>query len=131
MSGIRRVQVLVVGAGRAGLAAGHHLRRAGPAPASVPAGRIADRLGVRGPVLVLAAGVDALAAAYGSFTIDTAGIAMLAVPFVLAGAGIGSVETAQHSAVAALAPKDLCGSAFGLLATAQSLGNLAASTVAG
>ncbi|MCX5604854.1 hypothetical protein OOK29_42685 [Streptomyces phaeochromogenes] len=45
--------------------------------------------------------------------------------------GIGAVETAQHSAVATLAPKDLRGSAFGLLATVQSLGNLAASTVAG
>ncbi|MFB7614000.1 NAD(P)-binding protein [Kitasatospora sp. NPDC056181] len=29
MSGVRRVQVLVVGAGRAGPAAGYHLRRAG------------------------------------------------------------------------------------------------------
>ncbi|MBP0448691.1 NAD(P)-binding protein [Kitasatospora sp. RG8] len=29
MSGVRRVQVLVVGAGQAGLAAGYHLRRAG------------------------------------------------------------------------------------------------------
>ncbi|MFF0414226.1 hypothetical protein ACFYUY_27780 [Kitasatospora sp. NPDC004745] len=89
MTGVRRVQVLVVGAGRAVLAAGHHLRHAGPALASVPAGRIADRLGARSPVLVLAAGV------------------------------------------AALAPKDLRGSALGLLATAQSLGDLAASTVAG
>ena len=56
---------------------------------------------------------------------------MLAIPFVLAGVGIGAVETAQHSAVAALAPEDLRGSAFGLLATVQSLGNLAASAVAG
>ncbi|MFK0047636.1 hypothetical protein ACIQU4_26770 [Streptomyces sp. NPDC090741] len=50
---------------------------------------------------------------------------------MLAGAGIGAVETAQHSAVAALAPKDLRGSAFGMLATVQSLGNLAASAIAG
>ncbi|MFJ9948370.1 MFS transporter [Kitasatospora sp. NPDC091207] len=99
--------------------------------ASVPAGHLADRLGKRGPVRVLAGGVAAFAAAYGLFAIDTAAIGVLALPFVLAGMGIGAVETAQHSAVAALAPSDLRGSAFGALATVQSLGNLAASTVAG
>ncbi|MFC8671506.1 MFS transporter [Streptomyces griseorubiginosus] len=99
--------------------------------ASIPAGRLSDRLGTRGPVLVLAGGVAAFALSYGLFAVDSAAIAFLAVPFVLAGAGIGAVETAQHSAVAALAPKDLRGSAFGMLATVQSLGNLAASTLAG
>ncbi|WP_441248274.1 MFS transporter [Kitasatospora sp. McL0602] len=99
--------------------------------ASVPAGRLADRLGRRGPVLVLAGGVAAFAAAYVMFATTGAVVAVLAIPFVLAGVGIGAVETAQHSAVAALAPKDLRGSAFGLLATVQSLGNLAASTITG
>ncbi|MDJ0340359.1 MFS transporter [Streptomyces sp. H10-C2] len=99
--------------------------------ASVPAGRLADRLGARGPILVLAGGVAAFAAAYGIFAVTGAAVAVLAVPFVLAGVGIGAVETAQHSAVATLAPKDLRGSAFGMLATVQSLGNLAASAVAG
>lgn len=99
--------------------------------ASVPAGRLADRLGARGPVLVLAGGVAAFAVAYGLFATTGAVIAVLAIPFILAGVGIGAVETAQHSAVAALAPKDLRGSAFGMLATVQSLGNLAASAVAG
>ncbi|WP_327258433.1 MFS transporter [Streptomyces sp. NBC_01240] len=99
--------------------------------ASVPSGRLSDRLGARRPVLVLAAGVAAFAVAYGMFAVTGAVITVLAVPFVLAGVGIGAVETAQHSAVATLAPKDLRGSAFGMLATVQSLGNLAASTVAG
>lgn len=99
--------------------------------ASVPAGRLSDRLGARGPVLVLAGGVAAFAASYALFAATGATIAILAVPFLLAGIGIGAVETAQHSAVAALAPKDLRGSAFGLLATVQSLGNLAASAIAG
>ncbi|WP_329553680.1 MFS transporter [Streptomyces sp. NBC_00696] len=99
--------------------------------ASVPAGRLSDLLGTRGPILVLAAGVAAFAFSYGLFTINASAIAFLAVPFLLAGVGIGAVETAQHSAVAALAPKDLRGSAFGMLATVQSLGNLAASGIAG
>ncbi|MDQ0992094.1 MFS transporter [Streptomyces sp. V3I7] len=99
--------------------------------ASVPAGRLSDRLGVRGPVLVLTGGVAAFAVAYGLFAVSGAVVAFLAVPFVLAGVGIGAVETAQHSAVAALAPKEVRGSAFGLLATVQSLGNLAASGIAG
>lgn len=98
--------------------------------ASIPAGRLADRLGVRGPVLVLTGGVAAFALSYGLFALSGASLVVLAIPFVLAGVGIGAVETAQHSAVAALAPTDLRGSAFGLLATVQSLGNLAASTVA-
>lgn len=99
--------------------------------ASIPAGRLSDRLRKRGPVLVLAGGVAAFALAYGLFTLNSPAVAVLAVPFMLAGVGIGAFETAQHSAVAALAPKDLRGSAFGMLATVQSLGNLAASTVAG
>ena len=44
---------------------------------------------------------------------------------------IGCVETAEHAAVAALAPVELRGSAFGLLAAVQSFGNLAASAIAG
>lgn len=98
---------------------------------SVPAGRLSDRLGHRGPVVVLAGGVVAFALSYGLFTAEAAAVAFLAVPFVLAGIGIGAVETAQHSAVAALAPEGLRGSAFGTLAAVQSFGNLAASAVAG
>ncbi|MER6712643.1 MFS transporter [Streptomyces sp. NPDC000877] len=99
--------------------------------ASVPAGRLSDRLGARGPVLVLAGGVAAFGLSYGLFALDMTAVAVLAVPFLLAGVGIGAVETAQHSAVAALAPEELRGSAFGLLATVQSLGNLVASGIAG
>ncbi|WP_405144364.1 MFS transporter [Sphaerisporangium sp. NBC_01403] len=99
--------------------------------ASVPAGHLADRLGAHGPVRVLAGGVAVFAVAYALFAANESAIALLAVPFVLAGIGIGAVETAQHAAVAALAPTELRGSAFGLLATVQSLGNLAASSIAG
>ncbi|MEU5905163.1 MFS transporter [Micromonospora sp. NPDC047527] len=101
------------------------------AAASVPAGRAADRLGQRGPVLVLTVGVAGFAAAYALLAIPSPGLWALVVPFLLAGAGIGAVETAQHAAIAALAPPQLRGSAFGVLATVQSLGNLAASAAAG
>jgi MFS family permease len=95
---------------------------------SIPAGRAGDR---RGPRRVLLAGVVAFAAAYLLLAVTGPAPAILAVGFVLAGIGIGCVETAEHAAVAALAPEGLRGSAFGMLATVQSLGNLAASGVAG
>ncbi len=98
---------------------------------SMPAGRLADRLGSRGPVLVLAAGVAVFALTYTGFALTPADIATLAVPFVLAGIGIGAVETAEHAAVAALAPATARGSAFGVLAAVQAAGNVEASAVAG
>jgi MFS family permease len=99
--------------------------------ASIPAGRAADRLGPRGPIVVLAAGVGLFAAAYAGFAAGGASAALLAAPFAAAGIAIGCVETAEHAVVAALAPADLRGSAFGLLAGIQAVGNLAASAVAG
>jgi predicted MFS family arabinose efflux permease len=57
--------------------------------------------------------------------------AVLAWAFVLAGIGIGLVETAEHAAVARAASPDVRGSAFGLLAGTQSFGNLVASSIAG
>ena len=110
------------------LYSGHNLAAA---LASVPAGRIADRLGANGPVLVLGAGVALFAFAYGGFAFVGASFALLAVPFLAAGLAIGCVETAEHAAVAALAPAPVRGSAFGVLAAVQSVGNLAASAVAG
>jgi sugar phosphate permease len=56
---------------------------------------------------------------------------LLALLFVLAGLGIGVGETAESAAVAAFAPVDLRGSAFGLVAAVQAFANLAASAVAG
>ena len=95
---------------------------------SVPAGRAGDR---REPRVVLLAGAAAFALAYLLLALTGADLLLLAAGFVLAGMGIGCVETAEHAAVAALAPERLRGSAFGMLATVQSLGNLAASAVAG
>jgi MFS family permease len=95
---------------------------------SVPAGRHGDR---RNPVQVLLGGTAAFAAAYIVLALTGASLPVLAIGFVLAGIGIGCVETAEHASVAHLAPEGLRGSAFGLLATVQSLGNLAASATAG
>jgi MFS family permease len=101
---------------------------AAAALASVPAGRLADR---HGPVRVLAGGAGLFLLAYAGFAATGASLAALAGCFVAAGLAIGCVETAEHAAVAAAAPARLRGSAFGLLAAIQSLGNFAASAVAG
>jgi MFS family permease len=93
---------------------------------SVPAGRFAD---ARGSIPVLAAGALLFAVAFVAFAIGS--LPLLAVGFVLGGIAIGCAETAQHAAVAALAPQEVRGSAFGLLAAVQSFGNLTASAVAG
>jgi MFS family permease len=98
---------------------------------SFPAGGLSDMLGRRGPLLVTAAGVAAFLLAYGLFAMSGPVITVLGVAFALAGVGIGCAETAEHAAVAAFAPDELRGSAFGLLATMQAVGNLAASAVAG
>lgn len=96
--------------------------------ASIPAGHLGDRSGT---TLVLGGGIGLFAMAYSGFAFATTNVALLALLFVAAGVGIGCVETAEHAAVAAYAPDHLRGSAFGLLAAAQSFGNLVASSVAG
>jgi MFS family permease len=96
--------------------------------ASIPSGHVVDR---RGAVLVLSSGVALFLFAYTGLALTGASIALLAILFTLAGGAIGLVETAEHSAVASLAPEALRGSAFGLLAGVQSFGNLAASAIAG
>lgn len=96
--------------------------------ASFPAGRLADRIG---NTRVLRLGIAFFFAAYIAFAVTNANLALLLGAFVLAGVGIGFCETAEHAAVATLAAEDIRGSAFGLLAGIQSVGNLAASAVAG
>ena len=95
---------------------------------SIPGGHVADRWGES---RVLLGGVACFVAAYLGFAFARPVIAPLALSFVAAGVGIGLVETSQHSAVASLAPLSCRGSAFGLLAAVQSIGQLAASAVAG
>ncbi len=96
--------------------------------ASLPAGRLGDRWGTVG---ILVVGVALFGLAYLGLAVGSTSLILLALAFVAAGVAIGCVETAEHAAVAFLAPPDLRGSAFGLLATVQGFGNLAASAVAG
>lgn len=99
--------------------------------ASIPSGRLGDRLGRRGPVRVLTAGVALFGVAYAGFAVGGTSVLALAPGFILGGVAIGCVETAEHAAVAAAAPAELRGSAFGLLAAIQSVGNLTASALVG
>jgi MFS family permease len=95
---------------------------------AVPAGHLTDR---RGAGVALVLGASMFAAAFAGFAFAGASITLLALLFVLAGIGIGTGETAESAAVAAFAPADLRGSAFGLVAAVQAFANLAASAVAG
>lgn len=95
---------------------------------SVPAGRLADS---SSPLRVLGLGFIAFALAYTLFAVTGASLVVLALAFVLAGIGIGAVETAEHCAVAHLSSDALRGSSFGALAAIQSLGNVVASSAVG
>lgn len=96
--------------------------------ASLPAGRLSDSFG---PLRILLVGVFFFLLAYLGFAVSVPNIALLATSFIVAGLAIGCIETSEHAAVATLAPPDLRGSAFGLLAAIQSFGNLIASGIAG
>ena len=95
---------------------------------SLPAGHLNDR---RGSALAWSLGAIAFLFGYLLLAEGSPAIPLLGLAFVLAGVGIGFAETAQSAAVAAAAPSELRGSAFGLLAAIQAFGNLAASTFAG
>lgn len=88
-------------------------------------------LDARSAIAVLRCGFLFFAAAYGLFAVAGPNVAALAGAFVLAGIGIGFVETAEHAAVAHAARPEVRGSSFGLLAGVQSFGNLFASSIAG
>ncbi len=96
--------------------------------ASLPGGHLSDR---RSAVHSLFVGAGAFLVAYLVFAAAGSGILILLAAFVLAGIGIGFAETAEAAAVASMADESVRGSAFGLLAGLQSLGNFAASAIAG
>ncbi len=96
--------------------------------ASIPFGRLGDARGFTAPLL---AGFALFAGAYGAFALGPADPLLLGAAFVAAGVGIGIVETGEHAIVASAAPPEARGSAFGLLAGAQSFGDFAASGIVG
>ena len=98
------------------------------AAVSIPGGKLGDH---KGNLLVLTLGAVAFAVSFVGLALTGPQIALLAVFFCFAGLGIGFAETAENAAVAALAEEQVRGSAFGALATIQSLGNFAASAIAG
>jgi MFS family permease len=100
----------------------------GASTASVPGGHAVDR---RGALAVFGAGALLFLGADAGFAFTGASLAALAVLFVLAGVAKAFAETAENAVVAAYAPEEIRGSAFGILAGIQSFGNLAASAVAG
>lgn len=93
---------------------------------SIPAGRLADR---RGSTLVFGFGAACFLMAY--LGLATSNLVLVVLAFAIAGVAIGCAETAQNAVVASLAPPEVRGSAFGLLAGIQSLGNFGASAVTG
>ena len=95
---------------------------------SVPAGKVSD---AKGTTRVLAFGIASFGVAYAGFAAGGSSVMALAPWFVAAGIGIGCVETSEHAAVAALAPAQIRSSAFGMLASVQSIGNFVASALAG
>ena len=95
---------------------------------SIPAGHASDRFG---NTRVLAAGAGLFAIAFLGLALSGESFALLGACFIAAGVAIGCAETAENAAVAHLAPEGVRGSAFGLQAALQSIGNLAASAIAG
>jgi MFS family permease len=95
---------------------------------AVPGGHLTDR---RGSVLVLGLGAAGFAVSFAGFAFAGDRIAVLALLFFAGGIGIGLGEAAQSAAVAAFAPADVRGSAFGLVAAIQALANFASSAVWG
>jgi len=95
---------------------------------AVPGGHLADR---RGSVVVLCLGAAAFAGSFAGLAVAGSSIVVLALLFACAGVGIGLGETAQSAAIAAFAPAEFRGSAFGVVAGIQSFANLAASAAAG
>lgn len=98
------------------------------AAATYPAGALADRMGKRG---LLAAGYTVGAAAYIGFIFERPTIPLLAALFALAGVHAAVQASLEKSVAAELLPKAIRGSGFGVLATANGVGDLVSSVAVG
>jgi MFS family permease len=98
------------------------------AAASYPAGALGDRIGKRG---LLAAGYVIGALGYGGFIFAQPKILVLAVLFGLAGIHQAFEQSLEKSLAAELISSEVRGTGFGVLATANGIGDLASSVVVG
>jgi MFS family permease len=98
------------------------------AAASFPAGALGDRIGKRG---LLAAGYVVGVVTYAGFILETPTIPVLIVLFGLAGVHGAFQQSLEKSLAAELLPRDIRGSGFGVLATANGIGDLVSSIAVG
>lgn len=98
------------------------------ASASYPAGALGDRLGKRG---LLAAGYLVATITYIGFIFEPPTILVLVVLFGLAGVHQAMQQSLEKSLAAELLPAAARGSGFGVLATANGIGDLVSSVVVG
>jgi MFS family permease len=98
------------------------------AAASYPAGALGDRLGRRA---LLAVGYLTGAITYAGFVFERPQLGILAVLFGLAGIHIGITQSLEKSAASELLPPANRGSGFGVLATANGVGDLVSSMAVG
>lgn len=98
------------------------------AAASYPAGALGDRIGKRG---LLAAGYLVSAVTCAGFILERPTIPVLIILFGLAGVHGAFQQSLEKSAAADLLPREVRGSGFGVLATANGIGDLVSSVVVG
>jgi MFS family permease len=98
------------------------------AMASYPAGALGDRIGKRG---LLAAGYLVGVVAYAGFIFEPPTIPVLAILFGLAGIHAGFQQSLEKSLASELLPSQVRGSGFGVLATANGIGDLVSSIAVG
>jgi MFS family permease len=129
---LRASQILTpqLGAGRAaaisvGLYTFHNFV---DAAASYPAGALGDRIGKRG---LLAIGYIVGVASYAGFIFERPTIPVLVVLFGLAGVHDAFQQSLEKSLAAELLPGNIRGTGFGVLATANGIGDFVSSIVVG
>jgi len=129
---LRASQILTprVGAGRAAVisVALYTFHNLVNAASSYPAGALGDRIGKRG---LLAGGYLIAAIAYSGFIFEPPTMLALIVLFGLAGIHSGVQQSLEKSLAAELLPAQIRGSGFGVLATANGVGDLISSVAVG
>jgi MFS family permease len=98
------------------------------AAASYPVGALGDRIGKRG---LLAAGYLLATITYAGFILEPPTILMLVILFGLAGIHHAMQQSLEKSLAAELLPAAVRGSGFGVLATANGIGDLISSVAVG